>query len=64
MYDFDKLNRDTFNHNNGISRNISPTDGLRKTTDFDKLNNETRAYKRGISVYELLHIKNTKNPTF
>ena len=55
MTEFERLNRETFNHNNGISRNISPTDGLRKTVDFDSLNNQTRAAKRGISTYELLH---------
>ena len=25
---FDRLNRETFNYNNGVSRNISATDGI------------------------------------
>lgn len=52
---FDRLNKETRDWNNGISRNISPTDGLRRTVNFDSLNNQTRAAKRGISTYELLH---------
>lgn len=33
---FNKLNRETFNHNNGISRNISPTEdcGRMKASDL------------------------------
>ena len=49
MVDFDRLNRETFEYNNGISRNISPTDGLGKSVDFDRLNRETFRYNNGIS---------------
>ena len=55
MTEFERLNRETFNYNNGVSRNISPTDGLRRTTDFNRLNAETKACRSGISTYELFH---------
>ena len=58
MTDFDRLNRATFEHNNGISRNISPTDNIRHPIDFDRLNRETYRHNnglsRGISATELL----------
>ena len=49
MTDFERLNRETFEHNNGISRNISPTDGLGKSVDFDRLNRETYRHNNYIS---------------
>lgn len=36
---FDKLNKDTFNYNNGISRNIDPTSGSTKIKASDLLAN-------------------------
>lgn len=32
MKNFEQLNRETFNYNNGISRNISPTTGAKYGT--------------------------------
>ena len=49
MTDFDRLNRETFEYNNGISRNISPTDGIGKDVDFDRLNRDTCRYNNGLS---------------
>lgn len=36
---FEKLNKETFNYNNGISRNISPTEGCRRMKASDLLAN-------------------------
>ena len=45
MSNFEKLNKETFNHNNGISRNISPTTGITRygTVEYwrNYWNNET-----------------------
>lgn len=43
MVDFDRLNRETFNYNNGISRNLDPTRGAKETYSqkFARLNLET-----------------------
>ena len=49
MTNFDRLNRETFEYNNGLSRNISPTDGLGKSVDFDRLNRETYRHNNGLS---------------
>lgn len=51
--DFDRLNRETFNYNNGISRNISATDnigrGMRASDLLANFNNYT--YKANNGVY-------------
>ena len=46
MVDFDRLNRETFNYNNGISRNLDPTRGATETYSqkFARLNLETYRY--------------------
>lgn len=49
MTQFDKLNRETFEYNNGISRNISPTDNIKHPVDFDRLNTDTYKYNNYIS---------------
>lgn len=49
MTNFDRLNRETSDWNNGISRNISPTDGLGKSVDFDRLNRETSRHNNYLS---------------
>lgn len=43
MVDFERLNRETFNYNNGISRNLDPTRGAKETYSqkFARLNLET-----------------------
>ena len=44
--DFERLNRETFNYNNGISRNLDPTRGATETYSqkFARLNLETYRY--------------------
>ena len=46
MVDFDRLNRETFNYNNGISRTRDPTRGATETYSqkFARLNLETYYY--------------------
>jgi hypothetical protein len=49
---FDKLNRETFNHNNGISRNIDPTSDQHKTRASDLLANfNNYTYKTNNGYY-------------
>lgn len=36
---FDKLNKETFEHNNGLSRNIDPTSGSKKIKASELLAN-------------------------
>lgn len=36
---FEKLNRETFDYNNGLSRNINPTDGCNQMKASDLLAN-------------------------
>ena len=46
IMDFERLNRETFNYNNGISRNLDPTRGATETYSqkFARLNLETYYY--------------------
>ena len=46
IMDFERLNRETFNYNNGISRNLDPTKGATETYSqkFARLNFETFKY--------------------
>ena len=46
MVDFDRLNRETWVYNNGISRNLDPTQGATETYSqkFARLNLETYRY--------------------
>lgn len=41
MINFDRLNQQTRDWNNGITRNISPTDNLNSTRGFNRLNGDT-----------------------
>ena len=49
MTQFDRLNRATFEYNNGISRQIDPTANIKHPVDFDRLNAETYRHNNGIS---------------
>lgn len=46
---FDRLNQETRDWNNGISRNISPTDHIKHPVDFTRLNQETYRHNNYIS---------------
>lgn len=51
--DFDKLNKETSDWNNGVTRNISPTDGLRgriKASDL-LVNYNNYTYKANNGTY-------------
>lgn len=54
-YDYDgyfkRLNRETFNHNNGISRNISPTSGTRMKASDLLANFNNYTYKQNNGAY-------------
>ena len=52
MTDFERLNKETFNHNNGLSRNISPTSGCHRMKASDLLANfNNYTYKTNNGAY-------------
>lgn len=53
MTNFDKLNRETFNYNNGITRSIDPTANIKHTVDFSRLNRDTYCHNNRIKASEL-----------
>jgi hypothetical protein len=53
MKTFDDLNRETFNYNNGITRNIDPTSNIKHPTDFNRLNRDTYCHNNKIKASEL-----------
>lgn len=53
MDKFDLLNQQTFNYNNGISRNISPTTGCNRIKASDLLANYNNyTYKKNNGQYK------------
>ena len=52
MVDFDKLNKETRDWNNGVTRNISPTDNTHRMKASDLLSNYNNyTYKQNNGTY-------------